>query len=547
MKPMRVDAGPLVRAICEQLEVIPIINRMAPWDRLRCKLSPGELICTLVVCCFLRQRPLYRVFLALETTDCELLVGRGVTPDDLNDDALGRALDKLAAAEPAKVFAAVCARAAVLEAVDRRFLHWDSTSRSFYGDYDRPVGDDGVHVTHGHSKDHRPDLKQVLLSVLGNREGFPLWGEVRDGNASDKKLNAEVIEQIAQAFSPEELRTLIHVADSAFVTGPNLAAADKAHLRFVSRLPETYAAAAVVKERAWAGSWTDVGRVAARREAAGYHASEQEATIDGRDYRLVVFRSSQLEKRKAAGFEKELDKQREALEQAAEALGRQGFACQEDAETAAGAWLMQAGYHQVTVSVERAQVRLKRDRPGRPPKGEVPPARTVYRVAAKVEGHDAARVEAERQRRSTFVLITTVPRAEADAHDLLLEYKFQGSLERRFAFLKDREIVDSFFVKKPGRVRALGYVLLLVCLVFSVLERRIRQTREPLPTLARGPVRNPTGLEVLRNTFATVTLMGDGSRQLYVPERLRPTFDAILAGARVDQSRYITPPLRAPG
>ena len=37
MKPMRVDAGPLVRAICEQLEVIPIINRMAPWDRLRCK------------------------------------------------------------------------------------------------------------------------------------------------------------------------------------------------------------------------------------------------------------------------------------------------------------------------------------------------------------------------------------------------------------------------------------------------------------------------------------------------------------------------------
>ncbi len=545
MKPMRVDAGPLIRAICEQLEVIPIINRMAPWDRLRFKLSPGELICALVTCCFLRQRPLYRVFLALETTDCELLVGRGATPDDLNDDALGRALDKLAAAEPAKVFAAICARAAVLEAVDRRFLHWDSTSRSFYGDYDRQTGKDGVHVTHGHSKDHRPDLKQVLLTVLGNREGFPLWGEVRDGNTSDKTWNTEVIEQIAQAFSPEELRTLIHCADSAFVTGPNLAAADKAHLRFVSRLPETYAAAAVVKARAWAGSWTDIGRVASRRDAAAYHASEQEATIGGRPYRLVVFRSSQLEKRKAAGFEKELGKQREALEQGAEALGQQNFACQEDAEAAAGAWLMHAGYHQVTASVGTVQVRLKRDRPGRPPKGELPPARTVYRVAATVEGRHAAIVETERQRRSTFVLITTVPRAEADAHDLLLEYKCQGSLERRFAFLKDPEIVDSFFVKKPERVRALGYVLLLVCLVFSVLERRMRQTGTPLPTLARGPVRNPTGLEMLRNTFATVTLMDDGSRELYVPDRLRPTFDAILAGARVDQSRYLTPPLRA--
>jgi transposase len=207
----------------------------------------------------------------------------------------------------------------VLEGVDRRFLYWDSTSRSFYGDYDQPVGGGGVHVTRGRSRDHRPDLKQVLLSVLGNRGGFPLWGEVHDGNASDKKLNTAVVEQTAVAFSPEELRTLIHVADSAFVTGPNLAPAEKAHFRFVSRLPEMCAATAMVKERAWVGDWMDIGRVAARQEAAAYHTSEQEATIGRRPYRLVVLRSSQLNKRKAASFEKELGKQREALEQAAEA------------------------------------------------------------------------------------------------------------------------------------------------------------------------------------------------------------------------------------
>ena len=212
MKPMRVDAGPLTRSICDQLDVISIINEAVPWDRQRCKLSPGERICALIISCFLRQRPLYRVFLSFLTTDCGVLLGRGVVPADINDDALGRALDKLAVADPEKVFAAMCARAAVIETVDRRFLHWDSTSRSFYGDYDRPVADSGVAVTHGHSKDHRPDLKQIMLSVLDNREGFPLWGEVHPGNASDKKLNTEVIAQIRDAFSPEELRTLIHVA-----------------------------------------------------------------------------------------------------------------------------------------------------------------------------------------------------------------------------------------------------------------------------------------------------------------------------------------------
>lgn len=110
---MRADAGPLVRGICDQLDIIPLINGMVPWDPLRCKLSPGELFVALIICCFLRQRPLYRVFLAFEETECELLVGRGVVPDDLNDDALGRALDKFAAGQPAKIFAAICARGAV--------------------------------------------------------------------------------------------------------------------------------------------------------------------------------------------------------------------------------------------------------------------------------------------------------------------------------------------------------------------------------------------------------------------------------------------------
>lgn len=544
MKPMRADAAPLVRGICDQLDIVRLINGMVDWDPVRSKLSPGELIVALLICCFLRQRPLYKVYLAFEETDCELLVGRGVVPDDLNDDALGRALDKFAAAQPAKIFAAICARAAVTEEVDQRFLHWDSTSRSFYGDYDCPAGSDGVNVAYGHSKDHRPDLKQIMLSLLTNREGFPLWGGVHDGNSSDKKLNTKVIEDIKKTFSAEQLRSLIHVADSAFVTAANLDAAAKMNLRFISRLPETYAASRQVKERAWEGSWTDIGPVAARREAASYQVSEQDEEIDGRRYRLVVFRSSHLEKRKAATFEKQLTQQREDLEKAAKTLGRQKFACAEDAEAAAGAWLMDAGFHTLTATVEPEEVKVKRESSGRPPKDEPVITRTVYRVHAVVDGRDEERVAVERHRRSTFVLITTVPREQASAADLLHEYKFQGSIERRFALLKDPEIVDAFFVKKPARVLALGYILLLVCLVFSVLERRVRRTAEPLPTPARGLLKNPTGMEILSNIVATVTLLDDGGRHLYVPNRLRPTFDAVLERAAVEVTVYTQPPHR---
>ena len=543
MTPRTVDAGPLIRGICDQLGIASVINAMVHWDPVRAKLSPGNLICALIICCFFRQHPLYKVGLVFEVTDCELLVGQGVKPEDLNDDALGRALDKLAAADPKRIFGAICSRAAVIEEVDRRFLHWDSTSRSFYGEYDRPAGD-GVQVVHGHSKDHRPDLKQILLSLLTNREGFPLWGEVHSGNESDKKLNTEVIARIRETFGPEELRSLIHVADSAFVTNTNLAAAAEIDLRFISRLPETYGAAGEVKARAWAGEWAEVGAVAMRRDATTYQASEQEAEIDGRPYRLVVYRSSHLEKRKAATFEKELTRERAELDKAADTLARQEFACAADAETAAGTWLLQKGYHLFGAEVVSEEIPLKRQRPGRPRKDEKVATRTVWRVKAVVEGRDEEKVAIERHRRSAFTLITTVPKEELDARGLLEEYKFQGSIERRFAFAKDPEIVDAFFVKKPERVMALGYVLLMVCLVFSVLERRVRNTGEPLPTMARGLLKNPTGTEILGNMFAVVTEFDDGTRQLHVPRGFQPTFAAVLRATRLNTDVYTQPPPR---
>jgi hypothetical protein len=139
MRPHVVDAAPLIRGLCVQLELVRIIDEMAPWDPSRAKLSPGERILALVLAMFMRQRPLYRVHESFRRTDVELLLGRGVTVDDPSDDALGHALDKLYAAGPRAVFGALCARAALLDDVEQDFLHWDCTTRSFYGEYADPI------------------------------------------------------------------------------------------------------------------------------------------------------------------------------------------------------------------------------------------------------------------------------------------------------------------------------------------------------------------------------------------------------------------------
>jgi hypothetical protein len=66
----------------------------------------------------------------------------------------------------------------------------DSTA-SVFGDYGQP--DAPFHITCGHSKDKRPDLKQFPVEMFRVDRDVPIIGAARDGNASDKTLNNELL------------------------------------------------------------------------------------------------------------------------------------------------------------------------------------------------------------------------------------------------------------------------------------------------------------------------------------------------------------------
>src|SRR3989337_1307237 len=94
-------------------------------------------------------------------------------PSQLNDDRAGRALDTLWARGPQQVFSAVSQHVIGRYALDLKAVHADTTSRSFcgaYADQDAAV----PQVTYGYSKDHRPDLKQILFGVGTSRDGVPV-------------------------------------------------------------------------------------------------------------------------------------------------------------------------------------------------------------------------------------------------------------------------------------------------------------------------------------------------------------------------------------
>jgi hypothetical protein len=114
------------------------------------------------------------------------------------------------------------------------------------------------------------------------------------------------------------------VADSAVAPGPHLATLATRDLRLVSRLLETFGAAVAAKAAAWAAAtWIPVGRIGVPPDLATYHAAEQTGVIDDRSYRLGVYRSSHLERRKQAALDRAVA--------CAAALTARAFACAAEA------------------------------------------------------------------------------------------------------------------------------------------------------------------------------------------------------------------------
>ena len=557
-----VGAAPFVRALADHVGLIDLLNRLLKWDPARTRISPGERIFVMMVDLLLGKTPWYRVADRLQETDVPLLFGVGRQAADYSDDRLGRALDKLADANPKEVFTAVAAQAYTREQVHLQRLHWDSTSKSLYGAYPEaeaadprtPVASDAsvpdvrqappAVPKRGYSKDHRPDLKQLIMSVLVNGDGAICLGSVDAGNASDKALNRRVLAELAEAFTPEALHDLVYVADSSLVTDDNLAALREMGLSFISRCPGTYGAVAAAKAAAWAAdAWMPVGTVAERRNAAHYHAFEQTATIGDVAYRLIVYRSSAWDERKVRTVDREIAGARGVLTRAAQARERQTFECEADAQAAAAAFQARVEHRWFHLSPPVVSERAERITPGRGRPRKDAPTRSVWTVTVTVGDVDAARRQEEWERRCTFVLITNLPPETWDARAVLQEYKEQTVCERTFHFVKGPMFVDALFLKTPQRLEALGYVILMAALFYSLLERRLRQSTIPIPSPSRRVLTRPTAHELFRHLRGLqVTRQPDGTRAVSLPEPFHATFWAFLKALRLPERCFTEPP-----
>jgi hypothetical protein len=100
-------------------------------------------------------------------------------------------------------------------------VFFDTTSIYFEGQGGQELG------RHGKSKDHRPDLKQMVVGLVLDLEGWPLCCELWPGNTADVTTLIPVVQRMRQRF---RVRKVCIVADRGMISAKTIAALEAREL-----------------------------------------------------------------------------------------------------------------------------------------------------------------------------------------------------------------------------------------------------------------------------------------------------------------------------
>ena len=506
-----VGALPILGDLMRRMRLEEFLRAALPPEDRRTKLSPVKALLVLLRNLLVSREPIYGVgeWAARHAPD---LLGLATTEiDRLNDDCVGRALDRLFLADVPSLVLAVTTHAVKEFNVSLDELHNDSTTVSFCGAYSsaarerRFLGQPTLAITFGHNKDHRPDLKQLLFILTITADGgVPLHFRAESGNVVDDQTHRDTWNLLCQLNGR---RDFLYVADCKLATSENMAHIHQHQGRFVTVLPRTRAEDAAFRslvakgQVAWRPLWEktdDEGEVIDR-----YSISNQPATT-AEGYRLAWYHSLRKAEADAVARSGRIEKALKQLAALRDKLRSPRTRYRQEAKVAAAVAeiLASCGADSWIVTEVQPQTleTFHQDHRGRPGKD----THYVKKVATRFDltyRIDHARVAAEASGDGIFPLVTNV--ADLSELDLLHAYKRQPAIEKRFSQLKTDFEVAPVYLKAVHRIQALLSVYFFALLVEALLERQLRRAMqqhgiEALPLYPEGrPCRWPTARRLL--------------------------------------------------
>ena len=494
VKVERLDHLGVVAGVIKDLGIIEMIDARIPGDEQE-HVTTGEAIAAMILNGLgFTSQPLYMTPRFFESKPVEELFRKGVSADHFNRFKLGRALDDGFTYGCDLLFTELALPICEKEKISKRFNSLDTTTFSVTGEYlpdpDEKETDPAILITHGYSKDHRPDLKQACLELMVSQDGgVPFFSKAWDGNEADTEIfkarTKALIEQFEASAGPRYL-----VADCKLYTednAPNLAK----HL-FITRIPGTLKVENQVIDQAWSfNDWKPL--------AEGYQYQSIHLCHYGIGQRWMIVFSDAAWNRAQTTLEKACKRENESVGKQLFHLQAQRFVSVEEACSSLDKIIQKLKYHELdryclTPHIQYAQK-------GRPT-SKTPVNAVYWQIEADIV-LDREKVTEEQQKKACFVLVTNeMDEKQLPDEEILSGYKGQSAVEGGFRFLKDPLFfASSLFVKKPGRLQALLMVMTLALLVYSVAQRRLRKELEQQDETLPDQLGNPTATPTLRWIF----------------------------------------------
>ena len=406
---------PLLSALIDRLGIRKVLDELLPKDP-RAVVSDTDCVAVMILNIVFGRVALYRMDSWLSNVDLDVVLGEGCPSDGFHDARLGAALDHVYEQGTDAILSSVVHHYLHSDHAPTAYtVHTDTTSLALYGAYDLASGEDAPVPTWGFSKDHRPDLKQLIFGLsLHGAVGIPLVSSMLDGNTSDQEANRRHVQQLASLVRPDDEVTF--VADSKLVDRHTLGRLLDEEFHFISLLPGTFALRRDLIDRV-DGSAEALAELARR---PGKRQSEPDRVYRGTSFvdvlpvqhpriegppgvrhetmRFVVIASTEKAGRFERALPRRLERERESLEKSLKTGNKKPFKCREDAESRRDELVAKLSWHMAEIEVVTEEVAVRRCRRGRPRADEARPTVTEHRLVLQQLAPDEERIALARHR-----------------------------------------------------------------------------------------------------------------------------------------------------
>ena len=515
----------LVVSTCRHLGIEEFIDNRLPKLSNNQKLSNGQLFVSMLVNAMSYvSKPMYLSPTFFRNVDVKTLFGENFDVSYLNDDAFGRLLDGLFQADVSNLFVELSLSCMKKLKQDVQCIHMDSTSFHLHGEkycddsfgerYLININNDGnesslnkepITPARGYSRDAHPELLQVMLQMITDEHGMPIYMKPQDGNTNDNtgfQASLALVKSLKDAINFRYL-----VADAALFTEPNLKDMAEKGILYITRAPNR-----LTEVRGLISSVISNNMELIDDE---YSGKLTDFEYKGVKLKALCVYSQQARKRAEKSVEAKVNKEIAELEKKLDKHGHKAFSCEPDALKATNEIIKKFKFVKVKeLNVTKEPVYKKGRRAA-----DAEPVGYNHFVQLTVERNEEIIAE-EKNEKAVFVIVTNDTENDWKAAELLKNYKSQQRVERGFRFLKDPQFfMDSFFLKKPERIEALLMIMVTSLFVYSateyIIRTKLKKESKTLPNQVNKEVQNPT-VRWIYSMFTNVGRMVTEDKSIYV-------------------------------